>query len=148
MKVLLIKDVKGKGKAGDVITVSDGYGSNYLIKNGLAQVATNANINLIEGKKASDAHKKEVELQNAKDLAEKIEAQKVDIYVSVGSNGKLFGAINAGTIASELESSTGIVIDKKKIVLGAPIKTVGMYDLAVKLHVAVTAKLKVQIIAK
>ena len=148
MKVILLKDVKGSGKTGDVVTVSDGYANNYLIKNGLAKPATAANMTVLDGQKASEQHKKDMVVTEMKELAAKINAASVIIAVAVGDNGKLFGAINTQGVAAELSAQAGIDIDKKKIVLPSPIKTVGTYSLAVKLHPAVTAKLNVKVISK
>ena len=148
MKVILVKDVKGSGKVGDIVNVSDGYANNYLIKNGLAKPATAANMTVLEGQKASEQHKKDVVVAEMKELAAKINAAEVVIAVAVGENGKLFGAINTQTIAAELTQQTELDIDKKKIVLPSPIKLVGSYTLSVKLHPAVTAKLAVTVKAK
>lgn len=145
MKVILLKDVKGSGKAGDIINAKDGYANNYLIKNGLAKPASAENMNVLAGQKAAEQHKKDVVLAEAKELAEKINAVDLVITVSVGANGKLFGAISTQTLAAELKKSIGLDIDKKKLVLAAPIKTVGAYTVVVKLHPAVSAKLKVTV---
>lgn len=148
MKVILIKDVKGSGKVGDIVNVSDGYANNYLIKNGLAKPATASNMTVLAGQKASEQHKKDEALKAAKELAAKISAAALDMSVSVGGSGKLFGAISTQTIAAELNKQTGLDIDKKKIVLASPIKTVGAYTVDVKVHPSVTAKLKLNVHAQ
>ena len=148
MKVILIKDVKGSGKIGDIVNVSDGYATNYLIKNGLAKAATAANMTVLQGQKDSEQHKKDEALKAAKELAAKINEANIEIKVSVGANGKLFGAINTQGIADALKSQTPLDIDKKKFVLDAPIKTVGSYVVVVKLHPEVSAKLKVKVTAE
>ena len=100
---------------------------------------------VLDGQKASEQHKKDLIVDAARELAAKINAASVVIAVAVGENGKLFGAINTQGLAAELLAQTGLDIDKKKIVLPAPIKTVGNYSLAVKLHPAVSAKLNVTV---
>lgn len=142
MKVILLKDVKGSGKKGDIVNVSDGYANNYLLKNKLAQPASAQNISLLEAQRSSEAFKKATALKEAKEAAEKLNATEVTVPVTVGANGKLFGALNTQSIADALEK-VGCVVDKKKIVLDQPIKQTGTYRVAVKLHPEVVAKVTV-----
>lgn len=147
MKVILLKDVKGSGKKGDIVNVSDGYANNYLFRQGLAQPATAQNLNALEAKRSSELYKKEVALKEAKELAEKLGTVTVELTASVGVNGKLFGALSSQSIAEALEKA-GISVDKKKIVLDQPIKQTGNYSVSVKLHPEVTAKVNVAVSAK
>lgn len=147
MKVILLKDVKGSGKKGEVVNVSDGYATNYLFRQGLAQPANAQNLSALEAQRSSELYKKEVALKEAKELAEKLGAVTVELTASVGANGKLFGALSSQSIADALAKS-GIVVDKKKIVLDQPIKQTGNYRVTVRLHPEVTATVNVAVSAK
>lgn len=142
MKVILLQDVKGSGKKGDVVNVSDGYANNYLIKNKLAQPATAQNLNLLEAQRSSERYKKAQALATARETAAALNKTEVTVPVTVGANGKLFGALNTQAIADAL-GKAGVEVDKKKIVLEQPIKQTGTYKVAVKLHPEVTAKVTV-----
>ena len=145
MKVILNQDVKGQGKKGDMINVSDGYARNFLLPKGLATEATKSAINEMKGKADAKAYREEKELEAAKELAAKIEAVSVTIESKSGDNGKLFGSITSGDVADALKMQGHIVMDKKKIVLHDPIKSVGEYNLQVKVHAGVSAILKVTV---
>lgn len=145
MIVILIKDVKGVGKAGEVVKVSDGYARNMLLPKGFATEATEGNIKNLEKQKAIQEAKKEAELAEARAQAEKIGQFKVEIVTKSGEGGKLFGSITSKDIADALESQHKIAIDKRKIVLESPIKHTGEFELDVKLYPEVVAKLKVSI---
>ena len=145
MKVILNQDVKGQGKKGDMINVSDGYARNFLLPKGLATEATKSAINEMKGKADAKAYREEKELEAAKELAAKIEAVSVTIESKSGDNGKLFGSITSGDVADALKMQGHIVVDKKKIVLHDPIKSVGEYSLTVKVHAGVSATLKVTV---
>ncbi|MBS6476906.1 MAG: 50S ribosomal protein L9 [Firmicutes bacterium] len=142
MKVILLKDVKGLGKKNDVIEVSDGYGRNFLIKNGLATVATSTQVNSINISKAAEEKRKAAEKAEAIKLAKELETKTVVVEIKTGETGKLFGALNTQAIADALKKQ-GVDIDKKKIVLSDPIKSVGEYTITVKPYAEVSAKLKV-----
>lgn len=142
MKVILLKDVKGQGKKNDVIEVSDGYGRNFLIKNGLATVATSMQVNSINISKAAEEKRKAAEKAEAIKLAKELETKTVVVEIKTGETGKLFGALNTQAIADALKKQ-GVDIDKKKIVLSDPIKSVGEYTITVKPYAEVSAKLKV-----
>ena len=142
MKVILLKDVKGQGKKNDVIEVSDGYGRNFLIKNGLATVATSTQVNSINISKAAEEKRKAAEKAEAIKLAKELETKTVVVEIKTGETGKLFGALNTQAIADALKKQ-GVDIDKKKIVLSYPIKSVGEYTITVKPYAEVSAKLKV-----
>ena len=147
MKVVLVKDVKGKGKAGDIVNVSDGYASNYLIPNGLAVVGNAGNLSQAQNKKQSDNFKAEQIKQEAFENAKLINGKEVTITVKIGENGKLFGSVTSREIADEI-SKLGVEVDNKKVELNDNIKNVGKYNVKGKLHPAVTAKCIVNVVAK
>lgn len=142
MKVILLKDVKGLGKKDDIKEVSDGYARNFLLKTGSAKEATSTNVNSINIAKSAEQHRKSVEKAEAMELAKKLNATTVTVKVKVGETGKLFGALNTQAISDAL-AKMGIELDKKKIVLADPIKSIGVYEVAVKPYAEVSAKLKV-----
>lgn len=143
MVVILLKDLKGTGKAGEVVKVSDGYARNMLIPRGIAQEATDGNIRSLEKQKAIAAEKKAEQAAAAKDLAAKIEAVTVEIKSKGGENGRLFGSITSKDIAEALQEQHKIKVDKKKINLDNPIKQIGEVTVPIKLYFEVTANLKV-----
>lgn len=147
MKVILLKDVKGQGKKDDVIEVSDGYARNFLLKNGLAKEATSTNLNSVNIAKKAEEHRKAVEKAEAMELAKKISAVSVVVKIKVGETGKLFGALNTQAIADALKAQHNIDIDKKKIVLADPIKSIGVYTVTIKPYAEVSAKLQVTVAA-
>ncbi len=146
MKVILLKDVKGSGKAGDVINVADGYARNFLIAKGTAIEATQKNLNDLQGKKDSENHKLEVEKQQAQDTAKILNGKEVVAKAKAGTGGRLFGAITAGTIADLIETQYKCKIDKKKIVLNSDLKAFGDYNAEIKLGHGVTASMKIKVI--
>ncbi len=143
MKVILTTDIKGQGKAGQVVKVSDGYARNYLFPKGMAKEATAANLNTIKIKKAAEDHKAELEKNEAEELAERINALSLEITAKSGEKGRLFGSITGGHIAGELLAQHKIDVDKKKIVLKEHIKETGSYSVPVKLHTDVAATLNI-----
>lgn len=145
MKVILLKDVKGSGKAGDVINVADGYARNFLIAKGTAIEATQKNLNDLQGKKDSEKHKLEVEKQQAQDTAKILSGKEVVAKAKAGTGGRLFGAITAGTIADLIEAQYKCKIDKKKIVLNSELKAFGDYNAEIKLGHGVTASMKIKV---
>lgn len=145
MIVILTQDVKGKGKAGDVVKVNDGYARNMLLPKGLAKEATQGNVRSLEKQKALAEEKRQEQKAAAQKQAEKLEKITVTIQSKGGENGKLFGSITSKDIAEALEAQEGIKVDKKKIDLPAPIKQTGTETVTVKLFPEVTAKLKVKV---
>jgi len=145
MKVILQKDVKALGKKGELVEVSEGYAKNYLLKNKLAVIANNENVNIMTGQKKSAEYKKEQEIEHAKKLAKELESLKVVFQAKTGENGKLFGSITAKDIAEKLEKDHKIKLDKKKIVLDDAIKTLGMVNVEVRLYEGIHTKLKVEV---
>lgn len=146
MKVILLKDVKGLGKKGELVESKDGYARNFLFPRKLAEEANNSNMKELNEKEESKKLKKEKELQQAKELAEKINDTKVVIKTKSGENGKLFGSITTKDIAEILKDEHGIDIDKRKIEIdGGNIKTMGSTFADVKVYPKVTAKFKIQV---
>ena len=145
MEVILKKDVKGTGKEGDIVKVSDGFARNKLIPGGFAVEATDANKRAIAREKAKAAEKFAAEKEAAEKLAKKLTAAPVVVKTRVGDNGKLFGSITSMDIAQAVSEQLGTEIDKKKIILDKPIKETGVFDVGVKLFTHVTAKVKVRI---
>ena len=147
MKVILLKDVKAQGKKGDVITVSDGYANNFLFKNNLAVPANQANVNTNNKQKAEEAKRIAEETAAAKALANQLAEIELEMAIEVGTNGKAFGSITAKEISEEL-AQKGFNVDKKVIVLAAPIKTVGRFEAELKLYKGVIGKLKINVVSK
>ena len=145
MIVILLKDIKGTGKAGDVVKVSDGYARNMLIPKGLATEASEGNVRNLEKQKALLLEKKETEHKKAAALAEKLSELTVRIVTKSGEGGRLFGSITTKDIADALLEQHKMDIDKKKYVLDSPIKHVGEYEIVIKLYQDVSAKLKVNV---
>lgn len=148
MIVILNKDVKGTGKAGDVVKVSDGYARNMLIPRGMATEATEGNIRSLEKQKKIAADKKAAEKAEAQAQAAKIGEISVVIKTKAGDGGKIFGSITSKDIAEALEKQHKIAVDKKKIQLGNPIKMTGEMTVAIKLYPEVSANLKVVVEAQ
>lgn len=145
MKVILNQDVKGKGKKGELVNVSDGYARNYLLPRNLAKEATNENLNVMHGKQASAEFKKQTELNEALATAEKMKEITVLLKAKAGENGKLFGSVTSKDISEALTAQHHIKIDKKKFVLPDGIKTLGTTAVEVKLNGGVTGKVKVSV---
>jgi large subunit ribosomal protein L9 len=145
MRIILIKDVKGIGKAGQMAEVSDGHARNLLLPKGFAKEATEHNVNALERKKKEDADKKQNDIESAKIVQEKIKDMQVTIVSKAGDGGKLFGAITSKDISEALSLQHKIEIDKKKFVLVSPIKHIGEYTVDIKLYQGVVGKLRVQI---
>ena len=145
MKVIFLKDVKGKGKKGEVKNVADGYAHNFLIKQGLAIEANNSNVKTLEAQKNKEDSLAAEELQHAKDLKAEIEKLTVELSAKAGEGGRLFGSITTKQIASELQKKHGIKIDKRKMELAEGIRSLGHTKVPVKLHPEVTASLTVQV---
>ncbi|HET7627696.1 MAG TPA: 50S ribosomal protein L9 [Bacillales bacterium] len=145
MKVILLKDVKGKGKKGEVKNVSDGYARNYLLPNGLAKEATKGNLNALEADKKKQRKREEAERAEAERLKGNIESLTVQLTAKSGEGGRLFGAVTNKQISQELKKQ-GIQIDKRKIELDEPIRTLGYTKVPVKLHPEVTAVVNVHVV--
>ncbi|WP_124099736.1 50S ribosomal protein L9 [Ruminococcus sp. Marseille-P6503] len=146
MKVILIKDVKGSGKAGDVLNVADGYARNYLIAKGFAVEANAKNINDLEGKKASAQHKLDVEKAENEKTAAALEGKEVIIKAKAGQGGKLFGAVTGAAVADAVKAQYSQTVDKKKIVLASEIKSFGDFTATVKMTQGVSCSLKIKVV--
>ena len=145
MEFILKQDVKGTGKAGQVVKVSDGYARTKLIPGGLAVEATPANKKAIEREKAKAKEKYEADKAAALDLAHQLADKIIVVKTKVGESGRLFGAITSKEIASAITEQTGVEVDKRKIVLDKPIKETGVETIEIKLFQDVKAKVVVKI---
>lgn len=147
MKVILLQDVKGQGKKGEVVDVNEGYAKNFLIKKGLAEAATAAKLNDIAMKKsAADFHRAE-EIKATKELAKTIGGQNFTVKIKAGVNGKVFGSVTAANVSDSL-AEAGYAVDKKKIILPSPIKNLGEYELEIKFMEGVSTKIKITVVAE
>ncbi|RPF51112.1 50S ribosomal protein L9 [Aquisalibacillus elongatus] len=145
MKVIFTKDVKGKGKKGEVKNVSEGYARNYLLKNNLAVEATKGNLKQLEGEKQKEKERQEEILHEAKKLKDELEDLTVELTAKSGDGGRLFGSVTSKHIADELKKNHQIKIDKRKIELDNPIRSLGYTNVPVKVHSEVTATLRVHV---
>ena len=138
MKVILLKDVKGTGKQGDVKEVADGYAKNFLIKKGLAAVADNQNLNELAGRQSSEQHKVDVAIMGAQEISDKISGKTLTFFAKAGEGGRLFGSVTSKEISAELKKVFDVDIDKKK--LSVPdIKAYGSYTVNAKLYKGISA---------
>jgi large subunit ribosomal protein L9 len=145
MQLIMLKDVKGVGKAGEVIKVSDGYARNLLIPKKLAMEATDTNLKILDRKRKDIESQREMDFAKAQELKAQIEQKTVHLITKAGESGRLFGAITSKDIADILEKDHGIIIDKKKIALDSPIKQVGLTQVEIKLFPGVSAVCKVNV---
>ena len=144
MKVVLLEDVKGHGKKGELCNVSDGYARNFLFPKKLAVEADNAAMNELKNREAAAAHHKKEEIAAANATAKLLEGKTVTVSAKAGSNGKLFGSVTSKEIAAEIKKSLGVEIDRKKMSV-ADIKNFGEYTAEIKLHQGITAKITVKV---
>lgn len=145
MKVILTKDVKAQGKKGDLIDVSDGYANNFLLKKGLAILATKQAINELEGKKGAEEYKRNQEELKASNIAERLKDVKVSLKAKAGKEGKLFGSITSKDVADALKAQFNITVDKRKIDLPDGIKTCGIREVNVTLYPKIVGTFKVEV---
>lgn len=146
IQVILLEDVAGQGRKGEIVSVSDGYAHNFLLKNKKAVLATAEELQKIENRKKKEAKKHEEERQKAIEVKKILEGKVLTISVKSGENGKLFGAITSKEIASQIKEELNLDIDKKKI--EANIKSLGIDEVNIKLFADVKAILKVSIVSK
>ncbi|MDE6441399.1 MAG: 50S ribosomal protein L9 [Clostridia bacterium] len=147
MKIILLQDVKGQGKKGEVIDVNEGYARNFLIKKGLAEAATASKLNDISQKKAAADYHKAEEIKATKLMAEELKGKSFTVKIKAGQNGKVFGSVTGANIADAL-SSAGYNVDKKKVVLPQPIKTLGSYEIELKLLEGISTKINIEVIGE
>lgn len=145
MVVILKRDIKGTGKAGDIVKVSDGYARNMLIPKGWAIEATKGNINTLEKVKAKQAEEEAARKASAQELAKKIEEIEVCIETKAGEGGRLFGSITSKDVCEALKTQHNIIIDKKKLQMSQPIKALGTFSVKIKLYQDVSAELAVKV---
>ncbi|WP_240415770.1 50S ribosomal protein L9 [Paenibacillus periandrae] len=145
MKVILLKDVKGQGKKGDIKEVSEGYATNFLLPQKLAAAANEGSVKMLDQQKKAEQRKKEQEKADAVELGKKLEALTVELKAKSGKDGRLFGAIPSKQVAEELEKQFKLKLDKRKILMDEPIRTLGVTEVGVKLHTEVSAKLKIHV---
>ena len=148
MKVILLENIKGVGKKDEVINASDGYARNYLLPKNLAVEANSENMSKLKSKNESKEYKKSVEKEEAEKIANKLKGILLKMPVKTGENGKIFGSITAKEIADSLSKQYNIQVDKKKIDLKEPIKTLGGFSVNIKLYEGVVGKLKVEMVSK
>jgi large subunit ribosomal protein L9 len=148
MQVILLHDVKGIGRAGEVVKVSDGHARNLLIPKKQAMEATPANLKTLERKKKEIEAQRELDQNRAGELKEQIQGKTVSLSAKAGEGGRLFGAITSKDIADALQKDFGILIDKKKIAMDAPIKQTGLSEVEIKLFPGVSALCKVDVKAQ
>lgn len=146
MEVVLLEDVKALGKKGQIVKVNDGYARNFILPKKLGIEATAKNLNDLKLQKANADKIAAQQLSDAKELAAKIEKTAVTVSIKAGAGGKAFGSVSGKEIAGAVSSQLGLEIDKKKLVLPEPIKTLGTHEVPVKLHREVTAKLSVKVV--
>ena len=142
MKVILLADVKGKGKKGELCTVSDGYARNFLFPKNLAVAADDAALSELKSREQAREHHKQEEIANAKALADSLNGKTVVIKAKAGSAGKLFGSVTSKEIAAQIKQSLGIEVDRKKMTV-ADIKNFGEYTAEIKLYTGISAKITV-----
>lgn len=145
MKVIFLKDVKGKGKKGEIKNVADGYAHNFLLKNNLAIEANQATISKLDGQKKKEQKEADHERQEAEQLKEKLESLTIELTAKSGEGGRLFGSITTKQVATALEKKHGIKLDKRKMELDDAIRALGYTNIPVKLHHDVTATLRVHV---
>ncbi len=145
MKVILTQDIKGQGKKGQLVEVSDGYARNFLFPRGLAKEANATNLNVMHGQQEAEAYRKQMALDEANQMAEKLKTLSVLIKAKAGENGKHFGSVTSKEVTEELLKQHHIKLDKKKLTLPDGIKSLGTTDVEVKLHPGVTGIIKVKV---
>ena len=147
MNVILKEDIKGVGKKNEIINASDGYARNFLLPKNKAVEANAENMSKLQAQKDATQYKKDVEKEEAKKVADKMSKITIKIKVKAGENGKIFGGISSKEIAENLENQHSIKVDKKKVELKEPIKTLGVHTVEIKLYDGVMGKVKVDVIS-
>ena len=148
MKVILLADVKGAGKKGELVNASDGYARNYLIPRKLAKEANAQAMNELKNAEASKQHRIEVEKANASEAAKKIDEKTIKMTAKAGQGGRLFGSVTAKELAEEIGKQFGVEVDKRKVVLDADIKAFGTFGFEVKFYNGITTTMSVAVCEK
>ena len=148
MKVILLEDVKSLGKKGEIVNVNDGYARNFILKKNLGLEATGKNLNELKLQQQNAAKVAKEKLEAAQALAKDLEDKSITVKIQAGVEGKVFGSISSKEIALEAKKQLGMDIDKKKIVIPDAIKSLGTYNVNIKLHKDVVGKLAVKVEAK
>ena len=146
MEIVLLEDVKALGKKGQVVKVNDGYARNFILPKKLGVEATAKNLNDLKLQKANEAKIAAEQLAAAKELGEKLEKATVTLAIKAGEGGRAFGSVSSKEIGKAIQEQLGWEVDKKKIVLNDPIQSIGSFEVPVKLHKDVTAKLAVKVV--
>jgi large subunit ribosomal protein L9 len=147
MQVILLKDVQGQGKKGQVVDVNEGYARNFLIKKGFAEVATANRLNDIKQKQAAAEFHKAEELKAMAQLATTLKGQTFTVKIKAGQGGKVFGSVTSANIADSLAQS-GYDVDKKKVILTQPIKMLGSYTIELKLAEGISTKINIEVVGE
>ena len=143
MKVVLLADVKGHGKKGELVNVSDGYARNFLFPKQLAKEANAQAMNELKNAEAAKAFKIQTETEAAKKSAERLEGKSVKIFAKAGKEGRLFGSVTAKEVAEEIKVQYNVIVDKRKVTLESEIKQFGTFSCEIKLYTGVSAKMNV-----
>ena len=146
MNIVLLEDVKALGKKGEVVKVNDGYARNFILPKKLGVEATPKNLNDLKLQKANDAKVAAEQLAAAKELGKQLEEAAVTLSIKAGEGGRAFGSVSSKEIGKAIGDQLGLEIDKKKIVLNDPIKSIGGFEVPIKLHKDVTARLAVKVV--
>ena len=146
MQVVLLEDVKALGKKGQIVKVNDGYARNFILPKKLGLEATSKNLNDLKLQKANDARIAAEQLAAAKELGAKLDESTVTLSIKAGEGGRAFGSVSNKEISKAISDQLNLDIDKKKIVLNDPIKSIGSFEVPIKLHKEVTARLAVKVV--
>ena len=146
MKVVLLEDVKGTGKKGELVNVSDGYARNFLMPRKLAKEADAQAINELKNAEQSKLHKIAVETAQAKANAEKLTGQTLVMTAKAGQGGRLFGSVTSKEVANEIKKKFSLAVDKRKVILESDIKAFGTYKCEVKIYTGISAELKIKVV--
>ncbi len=148
MKVILTQDIKSVGKKGQIIDASDGYARNYLLPKKLAVIADATNLNELKMKQDANKYRRDMTMANAKELSEKMKGYELVFKIKAGDNGKTFGSVTSKDIAEQLNKKYFVEVDKKKICLDDAIKSLGVYNIEIKLFEGISGFIKVSVIAE
>lgn len=148
MKVILLEDVSGSGKKGQILQVSDGYARNYLIPKGMAREATKDALNAIERAKAAEKHRELIRKQEAQELAQKLSKGVVTVEARAGENERLYGSVTAEQVSEALEKQLRVTIEKRRVTLPEAIRNLGEYPITVWLYAGVEANMTLRVVTK